>query len=131
MAYIDAMVKKKILVVEDDRNISKLIAYNLKSENYDTDCLYDGSHVVEFVRTVRPDLIVLDLMLPEVDGLEICHMLKNDRATKNIPIIMLTAKGEEMDMVVGLQMGADDYIPKPFSPKDPGGTDQSYSTAHV
>jgi len=117
VAYTDAMVKKKILVVEDDRNISKLIAYNLKSENYDTDCLYDGSRVVEFVRCAHPDLIVLDLMLPEVDGLEICHMLKNDRATRNIPIIMLTAKGEEMDMVVGLQMGADDYIPKPFSPR--------------
>ena len=111
------MPKKKILVVEDDRNISKLIVYNLQSENYDTDCLYDGSHVVEFVRTAKPDLIVLDLMLPEVDGLEICHTLKNDKATKSIPIIMLTAKGEEMDMVVGLQMGADDYIPKPFSPR--------------
>lgn len=117
MAYTDAMVKKKILVVEDDRNISKLIVYNLQSENYNTDCLYDGGHVVEFVHTARPDLIVLDLMLPEVDGLEICHMLKNDRETRNIPIIMLTAKGEEMDMVVGLQMGADDYIPKPFSPR--------------
>jgi len=111
------MVKKKILVVEDDRNISKLIVYNLQSEHYDANCLYDGSQVVEFVRTSRPDLIILDLMLPEVDGLEICHTLKNDQATKGIPIIMLTAKGEEMDMVVGLQMGADDYIPKPFSPR--------------
>ena len=111
------MVKKKILVVEDDRNISKLIVYNLQSEHYDTNCLYDGSQVVEFVRTSRPDLIVLDLMLPQVDGLEICHTLKNEQATKSIPIIMLTAKSEEMDVVVGLQMGADDYIPKPFSPR--------------
>jgi len=111
------MAKKKILIVEDDRNISKLIAYNLGSENYETDCLYDGGHVVEFVRTSKPDLIILDLMLPEVDGLEICQILKNDQATKNIPILMLTAKGEEMDMVVGLQMGADDYMAKPFSPR--------------
>ncbi|MBF0503999.1 MAG: response regulator transcription factor [Candidatus Omnitrophica bacterium] len=111
------MARKKILVVEDDRNISNLIAYNLKSEHYDIDCLYDGGQVVEFVRKCKPDLIILDLMLPEVDGLEICQTLKNDPATKTIPIIMLTAKGEEMDMVVGFQMGADDYISKPFSPK--------------
>lgn len=111
------MRKKKILVVEDDRDISELIIYNLQREGYETACLYDGSRVIDFVRTAKPFLIILDLMLPEVDGLEICRALKNDPAAKNIPIIMLTAKGEEADMVVGLQMGADDYIPKPFSPK--------------
>jgi two-component system phosphate regulon response regulator PhoB len=111
------MAKKNILVVEDDRDISELIAYNLRSENYGIACLYDGAHVVEFTRMSKPDLIVLDLMLPEVNGLDICRTLKNDPATKSIPIIMLTAKNEEADVVTGLQMGADDYIPKPFSPK--------------
>lgn len=111
------MPKKKILVVEDDRDISELITYNLEREGYDIACLYDGSQVVEFVRKRKPDLIILDLMLPEVDGIEICRILKGDGATKNIPIVMLTAKSEEADVVVGLQMGADDYIPKPFSPK--------------
>jgi len=110
------MAKKKILVVEDDRAISELIAYNLQREDYDISCLYDGGHVIEFVRKYNPDLIILDLMLPEVDGLVICRMLKNDPATKRIPIIMLTAKNEKADVIVGLQMGADDYIPKPFSP---------------
>ena len=110
------MAKKKVLVVEDDREISELITYNLQRENYDISCLYDGGHVIEYVRKRNPDLIILDLMLPEIDGLEICRTLKNDPVTKRIPIIMLTAKSEESDVVIGLQMGADDYIPKPFSP---------------
>ncbi|MDE1920573.1 MAG: response regulator [Candidatus Omnitrophica bacterium] len=111
------MSKKKILVVEDDRDISELIAYNLQREGYDVACLYDGAQVVDFVRKRKPELIVLDLMLPEIDGIEICRTLKSDASTGHIPIVMLTAKGEEADVVVGLQMGADDYIPKPFSPK--------------
>ena len=111
------MVKKKILVVEDDRDISELITYNLEREGYEIASLYDGSQVVDFVNKRKPDLIILDLMLPEVDGIEICRTLKSDAATKHIPIVMLTAKSEEADVVVGLQMGADDYIPKPFSPK--------------
>ena len=111
------MAKKKILVVEDDRDISELITYNLEREGYEVACLYDGGQVVDFVNKRKPELIILDLMLPEVDGIEICRTLKSDQATKNIPIIMLTAKSEEADVVVGLQMGADDYIPKPFSPK--------------
>jgi len=111
------MAKKKILVVEDDRDISELITYNLQREGYDIACLYDGSQAVDFVKKRKPELIILDLMLPEVDGIEICRTLKSDAATKHIPIVMLTAKGEEADVVVGLQMGADDYIPKPFSPK--------------
>jgi len=111
------MVKKKILVIEDDRDISELISYNLGREGYDIACLYDGSQAVDFVNKRKPDLILLDLMLPEVDGIEICRTLKSDAVTKHIPIIMLTAKSEEADVVVGLQMGADDYIPKPFSPK--------------
>lgn len=111
------MSKKKILVVEDDRDISELINYNLGREGYDIACLYDGSQAVDYVRKRKPELIILDLMLPEVDGIEICRTLKSDPATKHIPIIMLTAKSEEADVVVGLQMGADDYISKPFSPK--------------
>jgi two-component system, OmpR family, alkaline phosphatase synthesis response regulator PhoP len=111
------MAKKKILVVEDDRDISELITYNLEREGYEIACLYDGSQVIDFVQKRKPELIILDLMLPEVDGLEICRALKSDSNTKHIPIIMLTAKSEEADVVVGLQMGADDYIPKPFSPK--------------
>jgi len=111
------MAKKKILVVEDDRDISELITYNLEREGYEIACLYDGSQAIDFVHKRKPDLIILDLMLPEVDGIEICRTLKSDGNTKHIPIIMLTAKSEEADVVVGLQMGADDYIPKPFSPK--------------
>jgi len=111
------MAKKKILVVEDDRDISELITYNLEREGYEIACLYDGGQVVDFVHKRKPELIILDLMLPEVDGIEICRTLKSDAATKHIPIVMLTAKSEEADVVVGLQMGADDYIPKPFSPK--------------
>jgi two-component system phosphate regulon response regulator PhoB len=111
------MPKKKILVVEDDRDISELITYNLEREGYEIACLYDGSQAVDFVHKRKPELIILDLMLPEVDGIEICRQLKSDAATKHIPIVMLTAKSEEADVVVGLQMGADDYIPKPFSPK--------------
>jgi len=111
------MVKKKILVVEDDRDISELVKYNLQSEGFDVSCLFDGGQVVEFVRRAMPDLISLDLMLPEIGGLEICRTLKNDPVTKSIPIIMVTAKGEQEDVMMGLQMGADDYIPKPFSPK--------------
>jgi len=111
------MAKKKILVVEDDRDISELITYNLEREGYEIACLYDGGQAVDFVHKRKPELIILDLMLPEVDGIEICRTLKSDAATKHIPIVMLTAKSEEADVVVGLQMGADDYIPKPFSPK--------------
>ncbi len=111
------MTKKKILIVEDDRDISELIAYNLQREGYEIACLYDGSQAVDFVHKRKPELIILDLMLPEVDGIEICRTLKSDAATKHIPIVMLTAKSEEADVVVGLQMGADDYIPKPFSPR--------------
>ncbi len=111
------MPKKKILVIEDDRDISELIAYNLEREGYEIACLYDGSQAIDFVHKRKPELIILDLMLPEVDGIEICRALKSDANTKHIPIVMLTAKSEEADVVVGLQMGADDYIPKPFSPK--------------
>jgi len=111
------MVKKKILVVEDDRDISELISYSLQRKNFDVSCLYEGGSVVDFVRKRKLDLILLDLMLPQVNGLDICRTLKSDPATKSVPIIMLTAKAEKSDVVVGLQMGADVYMPKPFSPQ--------------
>ncbi len=111
------MVKRRVLVVEDDRAISELISYNLARENFEVVCLYSGEHVVEYVRQNKLDLIVLDIMLPEVDGLEICRLLRAEESTSKIPVLMLTAKGEESDVLVGLQIGADDYMTKPFSPK--------------
>ncbi|MEI7998396.1 MAG: response regulator [Candidatus Omnitrophota bacterium] len=112
-----AMIKKRILVVEDDRDINELIRYNLEREGFEVLSLYDGGQVQDVVATRKPDLILLDLMLPERDGLDIARELKRESNTRNIPVIMITAKGTESDVVVGLSMGADDYIPKPFSPQ--------------
>ncbi len=111
------MTRKKILIVEDDRDISELVRYNLEREGYDVSALFEGGDAFDHALKRKPDLIILDLMLPGTDGMEICRLLKNEEGTKNIPVIMLTAKGEESDVVVGLQMGADDYMTKPFSPK--------------
>ena len=111
------MAKKRILVVEDDRDINELIRYNLERDGLEVLSLYDGGQVVDMAVTRKPDLILLDLMLPEMDGLDICRELKSDVNTKNIPIIMITAKGTESDVVLGLSLGADDYLPKPFSPQ--------------
>ncbi len=111
------MAKKKILVIEDEHDINELIKYNLERESYEVVSLFEGGQAIDIVHKCKPDLILLDLMLPEVDGLDICRALKSDESTKYIPIIMLTAKSEEADVVVGLQMGADDYMTKPFSPK--------------
>lgn len=111
------MAAKRILVVEDDRDISELIRYNLEREGYDVSVLFSGEEAVSYAARIRPNLIILDLMLPEVDGLDICRQLKSDDALKGIPVVMLTAKSEEADVIVGLQLGADDYMAKPFSPK--------------
>ena len=111
------MAKKRILVVEDDRDINELIRYNLEREGFEVLSLFDGSEAVDVAASRKPDLILLDLMLPEVDGLEICRQLKGDPVTSAIPLIMITAKGTESDVVIGLSMGADDYLPKPFSPQ--------------
>lgn len=110
-------MKRKIAVIEDDRDINELIAYNLEREGYDVIRSLDGGQGLFLIQKERPDLVLLDLMLPGMDGLEVCQALKRSDATKDIPIIMITAKSEESDVVVGLQMGADDYITKPFSPK--------------
>lgn len=110
------MANEKILVVDDEEDILELVSFNLEKEGYKVSCVDTGEKAVE-AASKAPDLIVLDLMLPGIDGLEVCRTLKNDTKTNNIPIIMLTAKGEEIDIVTGLELGADDYITKPFSPR--------------
>jgi len=109
--------KNKILVIEDDDDILELIKYNLTKEGYQVISTASGEYGLNLAKTEKPDLLVLDLMLPGMDGLEVCKQLKADMATSHIPIIMATAKGEESDIVTGLELGADDYITKPFSPK--------------
>ena len=109
------MPRENVLIVDDEKDIVELVQYNLKKEGYRTISAYTGEKALELVRREMPDLIILDLMLPEMDGLEVCRILKKDSRTSGIPIIMLTAKGEETDIVVGLELGADDYVTKPFS----------------
>ena len=111
------MTQKKILVVEDEEDIQELLRYNLVKEGYQAHCVGSGEAGLQEARKIFPDLLILDLMLPEMNGLEVCRQLKSDLNTQPIPIIMLTAKGEETDIVLGLEMGADDYVTKPFSIK--------------
>ena len=111
------MANQKVLVVDDEEDILELLKFNLSREGYQVTCATSGEQALRLVRSENPDLIVLDLMLPGIDGLEVTRRLKNDPDTKNLPIIMLTAKGEEADIVTGLELGADDYITKPFSPR--------------
>lgn len=111
-------MNEKILIVDDEKDICDLIELNLLSNGFkEIKTAYDGKSAVKIVREWLPDLILLDLMLPEIDGIQICRLLKNDDSLKNIPIIMLTAKSSEYDIVSGLECGADDYITKPFSNK--------------
>lgn len=111
------MQKEKILVVDDEEDILELVRHNLAREGYQVICAASGEKAVAKARSDKPDLIVLDLMLPGIDGLQVARNLKDDAGTRSIPIIMLTAKGEEADVVTGLELGADDYITKPFSPR--------------
>lgn len=111
------MANETILVVEDEEDILDLIRYNLERENYRVKCVVTGEEAVKFSRSDPPDLMLLDLMLPGVDGLEVCKRLKGDPGTLAIPIVMVSAKGEDADVVTGLELGADDYVSKPFSPK--------------
>ena len=108
----------KILVVDDEKDIVDLLAYNLEKEGYTAIRAYDGERALEQARSQRPDLLVLDLMLPGIKGVDVCRRLRSDPRTEGLPIIMLTAKGEEIDRVLGLEMGADDYITKPFSVRE-------------
>ena len=108
---------KKILVVEDDKDILQLVKLYLENEGFRTVTAANGAEAMKLVKAEHPDLIVLDLMLPEIDGLEVCKKLRVAPQTAMLPIIMLTAKSEESDTIVGLELGADDYVGKPFSPK--------------
>lgn len=111
------MMKQSILVIDDEKDILKLLCYNLEKEGYRFLSAQTGEEGFELAKIKRPDLVILDLMLPGLDGFEICKLLRNARDTKNIPILMLTAKNSETDQVVGLELGASDYLSKPFSVK--------------
>jgi DNA-binding response OmpR family regulator len=111
-------MKHKILAVDDEEDILTLLEYNLKKAGYGYVSAKDGPEAIELARKEKPDLIILDIMLPSMDGTEVCKVLKADDSTRNIPIIMVTAKGEEIDRIVGLELGADDYVTKPFSPRE-------------
>ncbi|MEW6358477.1 MAG: response regulator transcription factor [Planctomycetota bacterium] len=111
------MAKQGILVVEDEEDILELVTYNLSKEGYQVRGAVSGEEGLKAVRSNPPDLVVLDLMLPGMDGLQVCKRLKADPRLAQIPVVMLTAKGEEADIMTGLELGADDYITKPFSPK--------------
>ncbi|MDO8488515.1 MAG: response regulator [Candidatus Omnitrophota bacterium] len=111
-------MKEKILIVEDEKDIVKMLRYNLEKEGFKVIDARDGEDALDSAVRQHPDLILLDLMLPGMDGLEVCKALKKEVKTGSIPIIMLTAKSQESDKVVGLELGADDYITKPFSPRE-------------
>lgn len=111
------MAKERIFIVEDEEDIQELISYNLVKNSFSVKIFGNGEDFLSYLESDACDLILLDLMLPGMDGLEICKKLKKTTSTENIPVIMLTAKGEESDILTGLELGADDYIIKPFSPK--------------
>ncbi len=112
------MGKRKILIIEDDKDIVEMLDYNLKEEGYDTISALNGEEGIALAGKERPDLIILDIMLPIMDGFEVCRTLKNDDRVAHVPIIILSAKSQETDKVVGLELGADDYVTKPFSPRE-------------
>jgi DNA-binding response OmpR family regulator len=112
------MTQSRILVVEDDRDIADLLVHYLTRAGYRTEVVHTGPDALARARAAPPDLVVLDLMLPGLDGLEVCRALRADRRTAAVPLIMVTARAEETDRVVGLELGADDYVTKPFSPKE-------------
>jgi len=109
------MENKKILVVDDEKPIADILEFNLKKEGYDVHCVYDGNDAIHMVEEIHPDLILLDIMLPGKDGMEVCREI---RKKYDMPIIMLTAKDSEIDKVLGLELGADDYVTKPFSTRE-------------
>ena len=111
------MTRPKILIIEDERALNQVLTYNLQREGYETLVAYDGQEGLRKAQTLLPDVVLLDLMLPVVDGLDVCRRLRSGEQTRKIPILMLTAKGEETDQLVGFSLGADDYVTKPFSVK--------------
>jgi len=112
------MIQKRIMVVDDEKDIVELISYNLELEKFSVIKAYDGESALEMLESVKPDLIILDLMLPVIRGLEVCKIIRKNPETESIPIIMLTARGDDMDRIIGFEMGADDYIVKPFNLKE-------------
>jgi len=108
----------KILTVDDEQDIIEVLSYNLSREGFEVTAATDGEEALKKIRTNSFDLVILDLMMPGIEGLQLCRILRNDPMTKDLPIIMLTAKTEEVDSILGLEMGADDYLAKPFSPKE-------------
>ena len=111
-------MKQKILIVDDEPEAVELVEFNLRQAGFDTATAADGDEAVKKAKAQLPALVVLDVMLPEIDGLEVCKLLRRDSATAKIPILMLTAKAAEIDRVLGLELGADDYVTKPFSPRE-------------
>lgn len=111
------MAVKQILIVEDEKDVMELIRYNLAKEGFHCEAACDGQEALKKAQETLPDLVLLDLMLPEVDGLEVCKRLKSSSQTEHIPVVMVTAKSDEADIVTGLELGAEDYITKPFSPR--------------
>jgi len=111
-------VIRKILVVDDEPDIVELLKYHLEREGFRVLAAFDGREALELTVKEHPDLLILDLMLPGLEGLEVCRRLRRDPTTVSLPILMLTAKGEEVDKIVGLELGADDYVTKPFSPRE-------------
>lgn len=112
------MASKKIVIIEDEPDILEVLSYNLKREGFTVLATHDGDSGLSLVRSEKPDLVILDLMLPGIDGIDICSSIKNDNDLLNTLVIMVTAKGEESDIVLGLGVGADDYVSKPFSPRE-------------
>ncbi len=112
-----AMAEPRILIIEDERALTEVLTYNLQREGYQTTVAHDGQEGLRKAQMLLPDLVILDLMLPVLDGLAVCRELRAGESTRHIPILMLTAKAEEMDQVVGFSLGADDYVTKPFSVK--------------
>ncbi len=115
---LDKMMKARILVVDDEKDILELVSYNLHKEGFEVSGSTNGEDALQCIKKENYDLIILDLMLPGIQGMEFCKLLKTSEETSFIPVIMLTAKNEELDKVLGLEMGADDYITKPFSPRE-------------
>src|SRR5438445_12470210 len=115
--YAPPMAQTRILIIEDERALTDVLTYNLQRDGYEVSVAHDGQEGLRKAQTMLPDLIILDLMLPLLGGLEVCRELRAGERTRDIPIVMLTAKAEETDQLVGFSMGADDYVTKPFSVK--------------
>src|SRR5580698_2226069 len=120
LGYDERRAMKRVLLIEDDRDIVELVRYNLEREGFQVSAATDGGTGLAQTRRTPPDILLLDLMLPKLSGLEICKEVRRDQSLNRLPILMLTARGEEADRVVGLEMGADDYVTKPFSPRELG-----------